>query len=466
MERCSSDGRIESMKSSRRPRQLFLLLVDVGVFFLSLFLALLVRYRVTPSVQQWWSLVTSFLPSWIFWIVAFYTADLYNIDSAFDEFRFAGRLFGAVVVGGLVSALIFYLDNSSLNPKTILALYTGFLFVLLWAWRFGYGRVSRLYLPRRATAFVGVDETVAEVVAAIETNDHLGYEAAAFLDETGSAPGAFRKRVCKSREAFVKAVKERGVSLVVVADESSLSEKTRRALLDLIDRPVRFIRLPDFYEHYLRKIPIGTINDLWFLENIDLRAKARYGIIKRGFDIIVSLAVFIVCLVPWVLIALGIKLSSPGPVLFRQQRLGRGGRPFNILKFRTMKTDGNTFAPTEANDPRVTGFGNFLRKLRLDEIPQAINIFLGEMSFIGPRPERPELAVNLERSIPYYRQRLLVKPGITGWDQVSGEYHSPSIEDTYKKLQYDLYYVKNMSILLDVSIFFKTIKTMLGRKGL
>jgi lipopolysaccharide/colanic/teichoic acid biosynthesis glycosyltransferase len=237
-------------------------------------------------------------------------------------------------------------------------------------------------------------------------------------------------------------------------------------LLDLIDRPVRFIRLPEFYEHYLRKIPIGTISDLWFLENIDLRAKARYGIIKRGFDILFSLSLLVVCLLPGVFISLGIKVSSRGPVLFRQQRLGRGGRVFRMLKFRTMRMDGNSFAPTEENDPRITRFGGFLRKFRLDEIPQMINIVVGEMSFIGPRPERPELAVHLERSIPYYRQRLLVKPGITGWDQVSGEYHSPSIRDTYKKLQYDLYYVKNMSILLDISIFFKTIMTMLRRKGL
>ena len=453
------------MRSSRRPRQLFLLLVDIGVFFLSLFLALVVRYRVPPAAGQWWSHVTSFWPSWVFWILAFYTADLYNIDSDFDELRFAGRLFGAVVVGSLISALIFYLGSFSLNPKTILALYTVFMFALIWAWRFGYGRISRLYIPRRPTAFVGVDETVAEVVAAIETHDHLGYEAAAFLDEAGTAPAGFRGRASKNREAFVKAVKERGVSLVVVADESGLSEETRRALLDLIEAPVRFIRLPDFYEHYLRKIPIGTINDLWFLENIDLRSKGRYGIIKRGFDVIVSLALFIICLVPGLLISLGIKLSSRGPVLFRQDRLGRGGRRFSILKFRSMKTDGNNFAPTATDDPRITRFGSFLRKFRLDEVPQVINILVGEMSFIGPRPERPELAVDLERSIPYYRQRLLVKPGITGWDQVSGEYHSPSVEDTFKKLQYDLYYVKNMSILLDISVFFKTIMTMLGRRG-
>jgi exopolysaccharide biosynthesis polyprenyl glycosylphosphotransferase len=454
------------MRSSRKPRQLFILIVDIGIFFLSLYLALLVRYVSPPSFGQWLILARSFLVSWVLWIVAFYTADLYNIDTSFDELRFAGRLFGAVAVGGLLSALIFYLDISAKSPKTILALYTGFLYILLWTWRFGYGRISRLYLPRRATAFVGVDATVMEIVMAIESHDHLGYEAVAFLDEEGKVPAAFRRRACRTRAEFVRMVKERGVSLVVVADERRLSERTRRALLDLIERPVRFIRLPEFYELYLRKIPVGTINDLWFLENIDLGAKLRYGVIKRGFDILVSLVLFAVCLAPWILIALAIRLSGPGPVLFRQERLGRGGKAFRMLKFRTMRTQKNNFAPTARNDPRITSIGRFLRKLRLDEVPQLINIFFGEMSFVGPRPERPELAVTLERSIPYYRQRLLVKPGITGWDQVSGEYHSPSIEDTYKKLQFDLYYVKNMSILLDISVFFKTIMTMLRRKGL
>lgn len=454
------------MRSSRRPRQFFILIVDVGVLFLALYLALFVRYASPPSLERWWAQSRSFLVPWLVWILAFYTADLYNIDSPFDGLRFAGSLFGAVAVGGLVSALIFYLDFAATTPKTILALYTAFLFVLLWLWRFGYGRISRLYLPRRATAFVGVDPTVLEIVGAIESNWHLGYEAVAFLDEEGRAPPALRGRSSRTRAAFVQAVKDRAVSLVVVADEGLLSERTRRALLDLIERQVRFMRLPDFYELYLRKIPIGTINDLWFLENIDLGAKWRYGIVKRGIDILLSLVVFGVFIVPGLVIALAIRISGPGPVIFRQERLGRGGRTFQILKFRTMRTEKNDFAPTARRDPRITGVGGFLRGLRLDEIPQAINILVGEMSFIGPRPERPELAARLEKSIPYYRQRLLVKPGITGWDQVSGEYHSPSVDDTYKKLQYDLYYVKNMSILLDISIFFKTIMTMLRRKGL
>ena len=130
-----------------------------------------------------------------------------------------------------------------------------------------------------------------------------------------------------------------------------------------------------------------------------------------------------------------------------------------------MKTESNDFAPTSKQDSRITKFGNFMRKTRIDELPQMLNVLKGDMSLVGPRPERPELATELEKEIPFYRQRLMVKPGITGWDQVSGEYHSPSVEDTYKKIQYDLYYIKNQSVFLEMSIFFKTIMTVFLKLG-
>ncbi|HUI69333.1 MAG TPA: sugar transferase [Spirochaetia bacterium] len=453
------------MKSARRPRQYFLLLVDIGVLALSLFVALLVRFQTIPSAELFWKHAAAFLPCWIFWIVSFYTANLYDVTAAFDEPGFPTRLFAAVAVGGLLSVLVFYVGNWSLSPKTILGLHAALLFFLTWLSRFLYGRISSRYLPRRATAFVGIDQTVQEIVAAVEKNNRLGYKTVALLDETGKAPEGVRSLAVRTPREFIESVQHNAVSLVVISDEDRLDDTTRQALLTLVDHSVRFMRLADFYELYLRRIPIGTINDVWFLENIDLRGKARYGVIKRGLDILVSFSLLLLCLAPWLLISLGIKLTSQGPILFRQKRLGRGGNPFSILKFRTMRVKGNDFSPTAVEDPRVTGFGRFLRRLNLDETPQFINILLGDMSFVGPRPERPELASTLERSVPYYRQRLLVKPGITGWDQVSGEYHSPSVEDTYKKLQYDLYYVKNMSALLDASIFFKTILTMILGRG-
>ena len=136
-----------------------------------------------------------------------------------------------------------------------------------------------------------------------------------------------------------------------------------------------------------------------------------------------------------------------------------------MIKFRSMRIDGNDQKPTAEGDSRITRVGSFLRKTRIDEIPQVLNILKGDMSFIGPRPERPVLATGLEAALPFYTQRLLVKPGITGLDQVSGEYHSPSVEDTFKKLQFDLYYVKNLSLALDISVTCKTILTMLAREG-
>jgi len=201
------------------------------------------------------------------------------------------------------------------------------------------------------------------------------------------------------------------------------------------------------------------------LENIDLKAKRPYEIVKRVLDIIISIFFLVLSSPLWPFIAITIATTSRGPVFFRQTRLGHFEKPFTILKFRTMQIEGNGHEPTSINDPRVTRIGHFLRASRLDELPQLINILKGDMSFIGPRPERPDIAGELKKAIPFYSQRHLIKPGVTGWDQVSGEYHSCSIEDTYKKLQYDFYYLKNMSFYLDVSIFFKTIVTVFKREG-
>ena len=174
---------------------------------------------------------------------------------------------------------------------------------------------------------------------------------------------------------------------------------------------------------------------------------------------------FIVSLPLWPLIAILIKLSSRGPVFFTQERLGKDEQVFNIIKFRTMRVENNNQEPTEEADNRITGLGLFLRKTRLDEIPQVLNILRGEMSFIGPRPERPEIVAELEKEIPFYKTRLLIKPGITGWDQVSGSYHSASVSDSMEKLQHDLFYLSNRSLYLDITIALKTIATVVSREG-
>jgi len=251
----------------------------------------------------------------------------------------------------------------------------------------------------------------------------------------------------------------------MATEQTDLSPHLIRALYGLLDIKVRFMRLPDFYELIFRRVPINAINESWFLEHIDLKAAIPYETIKAISDRILAFLMLLISLPFFPFIALGIKMESKGPIFFKQERIGRNGKPFTMIKFRTMREEGNDFSPTEEGDGRITKFGAFLRSTRIDEIPQVLNILKGEMSFIGPRPERPEIARRMAEAIPYYQQRHLLKPGVTGWDQVCGEYHSPSIADTKKKLQYDLYYLKNISFSLDVSILCKTIMTMLRRRG-
>lgn len=243
------------------------------------------------------------------------------------------------------------------------------------------------------------------------------------------------------------------------------SDEMRTVLFSCLPLKINFISLPNFYETITGKVPIEAINKMWFLENLNEGNKNLFNTVKRVYDIFLAIIVITLTLLLWIPIAMIIKMESKGPIFFKMKRYGKDKRQFSMLKFRTMREDGNTRGMTVQNDPRITRFGNFMRKTRLDELPQAINILKGEMSFVGPRPERPELAKELAKKIPFFDERMLVKPGATGWDQVSGEYHSPTEEDTLKKLQYDLFYIKNRSIYLDFSIILKTIATVLGQGG-
>ena len=190
------------------------------------------------------------------------------------------------------------------------------------------------------------------------------------------------------------------------------------------------------------------------------------AIIKRSFDIAVSALLLFIALPVIALVMVAIKLDSPGPVFLAQRRVGEGGNEFSLRKLRTMTVDAEAGGAryTAAHDPRITRVGRFLRTIRLDEFPQLLNIVRGDMSFIGPRPERPEFETDLEARVPHFRSRLLVKPGVTGWAQIKGGYASTLPEIT-RKLEYDLYYIKNRSLRLDVQILFSTFGTVLSRKG-
>jgi exopolysaccharide biosynthesis polyprenyl glycosylphosphotransferase len=471
----------------RKPRQFAIGCVDTLLLVLALYAAMTLRRLGPPPVIDFVTHLQSFLPLVALWIVCFYTAGLYSLDTPFTGYKIISAVSVIAVLCTLLGFAAFYFRaNLLLTPKTLLVLHAAFSVSFILSWRYAFNHVAVRYFPGPDVAFVHINSTVVELLQNMWCFSYAGYTVRCLLDPDYGEDTCCGIAVYKDSASFEAKIKETGVRLIVFARESDNTGFVQNALFQSLQDRLQFVNLAAFYETCLRRVPISEITDIWFVQNINYRIKAAYSVFKRCVDLILALALLVVTLPFWPLIALAIRLESQGPALFKQRRLGYLGKEFTIWKFRTMRMDERARAirqtmkgldpvldtdqpywtePTVAGDPRVTKLGVLLRKTRIDEIPQIINVLRGEMSFIGPRPERPELVVQLERIIPHYRQRLLVKPGLSGWDQVSGEYHSPSAEDTYKKLQYDLYYIKNMSLFLDISIFFKTLGTMARRAG-
>jgi sugar transferase (PEP-CTERM system associated) len=255
--------------------------------------------------------------------------------------------------------------------------------------------------------------------------------------------------------------------IVVIAQIDRRGCFPSRALLDCRLRGIRVEDWPTFYEKATGRILVTAVRPSWLIFSDGFVKTPRTEIIKRLFDITVSLAALILSLPVMVLAAIAIKLESPGPILYRQARLGQNGCVFILNKFRSMRHEAEKETGpvwTQQRDPRITRVGALLRRTRLDEVPQLFNVLVGHMSFIGPRPERPEFVEELQKKIPYYMERLAVKPGITGWAQVNYRYGA-SVEDAVEKLQYDLYYIKNLSLFLDLLILLNTVQVVLFARG-
>jgi sugar transferase (PEP-CTERM system associated) len=257
-----------------------------------------------------------------------------------------------------------------------------------------------------------------------------------------------------------------GVDRVVVAMEDRRGRMPVRELLDLRLRGVVIEDASVLMERLTGKLPLDGLNPSSLIFTQGFKVKASQQIVRRLVSIAVSFVALAICLpfIPFIILA--VRFTSPGPIFFRQKRVGLRGRIFTVIKFRTMRQDAEAKGAVWAtkNDPRVTPFGRFMRKTRIDEIPQLWNVLCGEMSFVGPRPERPEFVQWLSNEIPYYDLRHLIRPGLTGWAQVRYQYGA-SLEETKQKLEYDLYYVKHLSLGLDLLIMFETIKTIVLRRG-
>ena len=445
-------------------KKIFLLVGDIIILYLSLYLTLLFRYWPQPSFAAWQIHIWPFTIIFFVWLIVFYIADLYNLFLAVNNSKFFQRTIKSVSIAGLLSAAFFYLNPGiGIAPKTNLLIYLIVFAAIFTAWRRFFNWLLNAYLPKNNLLIIGYNNQVKELVTALQANPHLGYKVAAIVN-TEPVNENDIKSITEVRDIKNCVLTEK-ISIIILAADPHHSDDLSAALFPCLPLKINFISLSNFYELITGKVPIEVINQIWFFENLSEGSKSLFDLIKRAYDIIFAFIILVLTLIFWPLIGLIIKVASRGSIFFKQARIGKDSRPFTMIKFRTMREAGNDRSPTAKNDTRITLFGNFLRKTRIDEIPQVLNILAGDMSFVGPRPEQPELVVKLEKEVPFYRERMLVKPGLTGWDQISGEYHSPSREDTLKKLQYDLFYIKNRSLYLDLSIILKTIATVLSRAG-
>jgi len=443
-------------------KKLILLGGDISVLYFSLYLTLIIRYWGEYSEKVWSSHFWPFTAIFIFWIIIFYIANLYNLNLAVNNAKFYRLGARSLVIAGLAAVAFFYLTPQiGIAPKTNLFIFIIIFAALFYLWRNFYNWSLKSYLPKANIGIVGYNNLAAEIAHEFENKPHLGYNLSFIVDDANqNLPGV------KPIAELETLIKNNKLNTIILSHDPHQSENLRTALFNCLSYQINYVSLPNFYETITGKIPLDSVNQMWFLENLNENGKIWSDRAKFVYDFILALLIAAITLPFWIIIAVVVKLESSGPVFFVMERMGKNNKIFKLIKFRTMKEEGNDRSPTRAGDARITGFGRFLRKTRIDELPQMINILKHEMSFVGPRPERPELAANLEKLIPFYAQRTLVKPGLTGSDQISGEYHSPSREDSLKKLQYDLFYIKNRSIYLDLSIILKTVATVISRGGM
>lgn len=440
---------------TNRSKKISILIIDALLLGAALFLSLALRRLAWPDTQIFIEHLVFFLPIITGELLVFYIAGLYDFGQINKARAFIYRLGNSIAISTILAVAYFYLfPATDLAPKTMLAFFAVISFLLLLAWRRLSGRLAARYLPKIKVGAIGQARQIDIVRQEIVARPYLGLELAASLDLGTDISG------------LKETIRQKGISRLIISSKDIEGRpEISSLLLECLPLHLEFVEFSDFYEQITGKVLLEEIDRLWFLDNIKESRRRPFQLAKRTADLIVSILIFALSLPAWPFIALAIKGGSKGPVLFRQKRLGQDGRVFTILKFRSMREEGNDRSMTESGDTRITKVGKFLRDTRLDEIPQLINVIRGEMSLIGPRPERPELVQGLAASIPFYQTRLLIKPGLTGWDQVSGQYHSASLEDTYEKLQFDLFYIKHRSFYLDFTIVLKTIATMMRKMG-
>lgn len=457
-----------------RLKQLTLVIADTLLMYIGLYFALVIRYTAFPA-ENFSQLILPMGKLFFIGAIVSFVAGLYDLSSCRNNWRFYQKIIISAVIWLFVGTFFFYFSRDvSTQPKTILLLTSALGFSLVAIWRYFHNKFLVKNILKTKIVFAGYTTEVKEMIEYLTKNPELGYQVIGIM-ENGENLELFSREFNQiphgKNLSELYALNKEHADITVIAPSFSQNQELTRELYAEIFNQTGMVGLAEFYEDIMKRIPPFTFSEGWFLANLEEQKKKMYDRFKILIDYGVALIIgagFCIIHLP---VSLLIKLTSPGPIFFRQSRVGRGGKIFSIYKYRTMKSvnkDGSAelggpqFA--EVNDTRVTSVGKFLRKTRLDEVPQFINILRGEMSIIGPRPERPEFVAELSGRLSFYNLRHLIKPGLTGWAQIQKSYYG-TIEENLKKLEYDLYYLKNRGPLLDIAIILRTLRTIVKMMG-
>jgi len=399
-----------------------------------------------------------------------YFNDLYEFKVSASSLELATRMVQAIGMTSISLAVIYFIWPDAIIGKWIFFLSLLFLITFLVSWRFLYNIAISKRLFTRKAYILGAGELAKDLLKQVSTRRDLSYDIRGMIahqEETLEPANSGSLPVRRGFDSLCELAEEEGISHIIVAMDEKRGRLPYKELLSCKVRGLTIIDGESFFEQITGALLVDKINPSWLIFSDGFRMSPISKLMKRLVDFTLALFMFVLLSPLLALVALLVKLDSKGPAIFSQERIGEDNRPFMLHKFRSMKENAEEESgPVWAteDDPRVTRVGRILRKLRIDELPQLWNVIKGEMSFVGPRPERPFFVAQLKTKVPYYRERHCVKPGVTGWAQVMYPYGSTE-EDALEKLKYDLYYIKNVSVLFDLLVIFHTVKIVLLGRG-
>lgn len=444
-------GASKAMKSKRQLIQIYMTMGDTLLMYLSIFLSLIIRYQDFSFLRN--KILVNHIIFFTFiqllWLVFLFFLDFYEIPPIKDFLDYFGRLIIFVLLCFATGSIYFYfIPRNAIAPKTVL-----FIDVLVMATLISCFRLAINFLLKGLGFFEGLifigserelDQILPEVIAA------SSYKIIGVYNMNHVLNPSF------SKEELL----EMAPDLVILSNDFYNNKEFADKIFTHLPLGLNYISFTDFYEDVYGKIPIDLLNEMWLLDRMGKKLDVA-EFTKRIFDIVFSSIGLLITIIIFPFVALALKATSRGPIFYKQQRVGARGKTFSLIKFRTMRSDAEANGPqwSRKNDPRTTKVGKLLRYTHIDEFPQFFNILKGDISFVGPRPERPEFVRALEKDIPFYDIRHFIQPGLTGWAQINYDYGS-STSDAKEKLQYDLYYISNRCIALDLAILLKTIRQM------